>query len=79
MIFLLPERVLPQDLDTAHVRVEYDDLFKNYALCDIPGDQAILILEAKNDDRVGITADDEDLLLISIVWQPPRFQFMQAS
>jgi hypothetical protein len=53
MIFLLPERVLPQDLDTAHVRVEYDDLFKHYALCDLPVDQAILILEAKNDGRVG--------------------------
>ena len=66
MIFLLPERVLPQDLDTAHVRVEYSDLFKNYALCDIPGDQAILILEAKNDGRVGVTADHNPLHLISI-------------
>jgi hypothetical protein len=66
MIFLLPERVLPQDLDTAHVRVEYDDLFKHYALWDLPGDQAILILEAKNDGRVGITADHDPMHLISI-------------
>ena len=66
MIFLLPDRVLPQDLDTAHVRVEHSELFKYYALSDIPGDQAILILEAKNDGRVGITADDDPMHLISI-------------
>ena len=44
MIFLLPERVLPQDLDTAHVKVKYDDLFKHYALWDLPINEAILIL-----------------------------------
>ena len=66
MIFLLPDRVLPQDLDKAHVRVEHSELFKDYALSDIPGDQAILILYAKNDGRVGITADDDHLHLIRI-------------